>query len=118
MKVEGTQGRESSTSEKSESNSPLALWERDRVRAFAHGNIRLVPIFRCRKLPLPFKGRVGMGVQRQVSPPIPLLSSPLKGEGRNWRKISANRVVTWPSGVRLNLWLESVIYDIVTPKPN
>src|SRR6185369_13678507 len=41
-------------------------------------------ILRYHKLPLPFKGRVGVGMgqsQRQ-STPIPLLSSPLKGEGR------------------------------------
>jgi hypothetical protein len=35
-----------------------------------------------RKLPLPFKGRAGVGMGIAGSAPIPLLSSPLKGEGR------------------------------------
>jgi hypothetical protein len=41
-------------------------------------------MFRCYKHPLYFKGRagVGMGLVGEEATPIPLLSSPLKGEGR------------------------------------
>ena len=39
---------------------------------------------RGKKLPLPFKGRVGVGMGAAAPDnPIPLLSSPLKGEGRD-----------------------------------
>jgi len=47
------------------------------------------------KAPLPFKGRVGVGMggsSGAKNTPIPLLTSPLKGEGPEQRKISANRV--------------------------
>ncbi|OGU11781.1 MAG: hypothetical protein A2075_09600 [Geobacteraceae bacterium GWC2_58_44] len=47
------------------------------------------------KNPLPFKGRVGVGMggsSGAKNTPIPLLTSPLKGEGPEQRKISANQV--------------------------
>jgi hypothetical protein len=51
-------------------------------RAFR--SVRPLPSSWERKRPLPFKGRdrVRMGFLQQPLHPIPLLSSPLKGEGR------------------------------------
>jgi hypothetical protein len=54
------------------------------------------------KLPLPFKGRAGVrmgtspiGIAR-AAPPIPLLSSPLKGEGRaNWQDLFGGKTRDW-----------------------
>ncbi|OGU05702.1 MAG: hypothetical protein A2075_24945 [Geobacteraceae bacterium GWC2_58_44] len=59
-----------------------------RIRAYL---ARLISVNLPLKNPLPFKGRVGVGMGqfRCQNTPIPLLTSPLKGEGPEQRKISA-----------------------------
>ncbi|OGU10321.1 MAG: hypothetical protein A2075_21025 [Geobacteraceae bacterium GWC2_58_44] len=61
------------------------------------GPLQLIYLFSVNlplKSPLPFKGRVGVGMGQFRCPktPIPLLASPLKGEGPEQRRISASQV--------------------------
>ncbi len=50
------------------------------------------------QISLPFKGRagVGMGTIRDQNTPIPLLTSPLKGEEGERREIGTNQLTRYP----------------------